>query len=111
MKVKIFKVYWCKCGNDEFPHRWRKIRNPKLHGKGSFKANTYDIDGPYCCDEMEKALEDGFIHFGDPEFSMTRATTFSVVKRSWVNELLTVNFCPFCGESIEYEECGDCEEK
>ena len=110
MKVQIFKAYWCKCGNDDHPHRWTKIRKPELHGKGSCKGHIYAIDGKHCCEEMEKALEESFIHFGDPEYpSMTRARAFSVVKRSWVNELLTIKFCPFCGEKIEYEECGDYE--
>lgn len=112
MKVQIFKVYWCKCGNDEFPHKWHKIRNPKLHGKAEFKTYVYDIDGKYCCDEMKEALDGDFITFGNPDYTtITENTSLNITKESWGTDIIPIKFCPFCGEPIEYEECGDYEEK
>lgn len=126
MKVKIFKVYWCKCENAEHPHK--RIKKPELHGKGSFRAYVWEIESViqidrsggeipnYCCEKMMEAIDGDFITFGHPEYRLDKeATSLSITKQehyqAWGIEIMAIQFCPFCGEEIEYEECGDYEQK
>jgi len=130
MKVKIFKVYWC--GNAEHPHKvptkYSKCKqdikvDKSKHGKGSFKAYVWEIDSVlgldrsggeipnYCCEKMMEALDEDFITFGHPSIEWIRKPLLLVHQSKKVGgtETMGIEFCPFCGEPIEYEECGDYE--
>lgn len=108
LKVLILKVYWCKCGNSEHPHK--RIRNKALHGQNGIKTNVYDIEGPFCCTKMEKALKEEFISFGDPEYTMTKDNFFCIINKGWAGNTIRIDFCPFCGAQITYVDGGDYKE-
>lgn len=105
MKVLILKVHWCKCGNSEHPHKY--IKKPELHGKNGIKTNVYDIDEPFCCIEMAKALDENFVSFGNPAYSMTKDSFFCISNNSWGADIMKIDSCPFCGEKINYVDGGD----
>ena len=45
----------------------------------------------WCCDELEKLLEMGFVFKGDKYFLM-------YARKGTDKRVLEVRFCPFCGE-------------
>lgn len=59
----------------------------------------------FCCKELEKAMDDYFIQFGDDSWMNTDNKLNILHKSCWpsgtVTDYMGINFCPFCGSKIE----------
>jgi hypothetical protein len=107
MEIEIGQKFWCKCGNEYYPHKG--IRNKSKHGKGNL-YKYYPKEIKFCCEEMKKAFDKKFIGFGEFEdggyCGFGRANTnINIYSCSpypegafWTE--MKINFCPFCGKKI-----------
>ena len=51
-----------------------------------------EIDLPFCCDKLKK-------YTAVVKFWSTKIGKFSIVEK---DSLIPIDYCPFCGEKIEY---------
>jgi len=111
MKVKIEKVYWCKCGQTEHPHKGIILKN--IHSQG--RLARYRIVGTieFCCREMEKAYDENFIQFKNimnhPILhaipigcGLTINKTICYPECACEEEMF-IYYCPFCGKEVVLE--------
>jgi len=79
------------------------------HKKGDIESIDCKIE-KYCCDDIEKAMEDNFVCFGEYEsYGFNKNENVNIVKcLPWPEgaffEEMAIKFCPFCGNKIEYIE-------
>lgn len=66
----------------------------------------------YCCKEMEEAVENVVIYFGEFEFTHTKNKDLNIMTCDCkpgdddpIKYLeMSIKYCPFCGKKIEFEE-------
>ena len=110
MKVKVTLIYWCKCNNSEYPHKY--IKKPSLHGRGQPWEYRIEEIEDFCCIEMRRAYDENFIQFktimnrsigGIPiGCGLAIIRTYCYEEGACENEMY-IDYCPFCGEKIETE--------
>jgi len=102
MEIRLKPNYYCKCGKWEYPHE--DIRKPKLHEKGNIRSHTPEFIA--CCERFKENVDCNIIKFGDHEDSNTKdpETKFNIQDAGYHGYVGSepIDYCPFCGEKIEY---------
>jgi hypothetical protein len=104
MKLKVIRRYWDKAGN-------RRIK-PGQESKfdvGNLESVRDEVVS-FCCDEMEKAWGDHFVHFGELDALLGNLNGDVNIYHcspypegaAWSE--MAIRFCPFCAEPIEILE-------
>ena len=108
MRIEIIKKYVCKCGKEDHPHTYG-IRKKELHTKGNFKSFEAIFE-MYCCKDMEEAIREDFIKFGEfDSMGMNKVTYLNIFHCSPYPEgacwdEMAIKYCPFCGEKITFQK-------
>lgn len=75
--------------------------------KGDIR-NIEVVQKVYCCDEMESAMQDKFVIFGNEDRFLNQDNHLNLIKTfcypsGTAFDELAISFCPFCGAKIEIE--------
>jgi len=81
----------------------------KYKTKKVSSMNHYElVEVEFCCEDMKKAWEDYFVHFGSfPDDSFINGSNAVNIYRCYpegVVEEMPIRYCPFCGKKIVVEE-------
>ena len=108
LEISFKKVYYCKCGNAQYPHK--NIKKKELHGKGELMK--YDSEIKYCCEDMRGAINERFVILGDYESGLyvysfaqdprtINISHCSPFPEGPVWDTMEICYCPFCGTKIK----------
>jgi hypothetical protein len=102
LTVKITRHQETK--NFEPPFQWYSYR------KGDVKEYILQNMSEPCCDGMDEAMKNNVVVWGDPDKEdwLNKCSTMNLTERfytqydgAYEHNLYPINFCPFCGESID----------